>query len=231
VDWLNNVVLAGWLAWCVHSLIDFNIQVPGTVGVAVVLLLLLKTVRAERPKSGGEESPDANKENATATRVGGEFGSGVETGTIKSRLFSATAAILAAATITLSLDRWTVETNQSGFMAACGVGVMRKVDWTPPSDAEFDALLEKCVKAAPYSPFPWICAGNYFQRMREWGRSKYYFKEAVKRSPARASVHYHLFLARAALGEFEKASRSIDKAAELFPNAYARIAKEYKNAH
>ena len=253
VDWFDNVVLAGWFAWCVHALIDFNIQVPGTVGVAVVLLLLLRNKKggsseADDKATTSPAAPDGAKmiekndgqcdhtESADEPKTTARWASTPTSlfkkliaGSPASRLCLAASAILVVATMKLSLDRWTVETNQTRLMSACGMTVMRPPDWSPPSDTELDSLLNSCVKSAPYSPFPWICVGNFYQRMREWGRSEYFFKEALKRSPERASVHYHLFLAQAALGKFDKALGSIEKAARLFPNAYASIAEKYKN--
>jgi hypothetical protein len=113
-NWLNAAILTGWLAWCVHSLIDFNIQVPGTVGVGIVLLLLLDVDGGNkrglfagffrRPShilpSDSNKSDHIPEIDGTATaerevkRVGGSW------------IWLAMAFILAAGTLTISTKQW-----------------------------------------------------------------------------------------------------------------------------
>ncbi|NOY75078.1 MAG: hypothetical protein GXP32_04720 [Kiritimatiellaeota bacterium] len=222
-DWRRTAILAGWLAWCLHSLADFNIQVPGSLGIAVVLILLLdRTSEIHETEDKPSEnkidhaSSTENESDATATRSPARA------------VCLAASAILAVSAFAMSMNRWRVESNLNRLMTICGVGVLGSMRPTSPSNAEVDAALNVCVEAAPYSPFPWICAGNLAQSERDWGRSEYFFKEALKRSPERSSVYYHLFLSEAVLGKHDEALKHLEKAAELFPNAYARILRDYK---
>jgi hypothetical protein len=227
LDWFNAVVLASWIAWCVHSLIDFNIQVPGTLGVAVVLLLLLNTTRENRESAITTAESDRN---ASDTEDPEDIDDAAREVTLKStsRASLVIGVILALTTLFVSFERWRAESKFTKLMSACGMGVAGSREMTTLSNAELDFLLEECVKVAPYSPFPWICAGNFAQRERKWGKSEYFFKEALKRTPKRGSVYYHLFMAEVALGKFKEASHSLEKAADCFPNAYAPKLKEYR---
>lgn len=232
IDWFNVVVLAGWFAWCVHSLIDFNIQVPGTIGVAVVLLLLLKTDRESRDSENGQAS---EREDGAADAIEEEENpnqgdkSESKTRRSTSKVYLVVGVLLALSTLLISFERYRVEAKLTRLMSACGMSVAGSREAKNISNAELDVFLTDCVKVAPYSPFPWICAGNYAQRMGRWGKSEYFFKEALKRAPERASVYYHLFMAETALGKFKAANHSLEKAAELFPNAYGPILEKFRN--
>ena len=219
-DWRETAILAGWLGWCAHSLIDFNIQVPGTVGMATVMLLLLPLNNAD--SANPDSDSDAGEPRAKIIS---------SSNSKHSFILMSLAAILAAAAITFSLSRWNFESKQTRLMTTCGMTMMGSVEKRIPSNSEVDALLNACVQIAPRSPFPWICAGNSAQRLGEWERSRYFFKEAVKRAPERASAYYHLFLAEMALGDRKAAAENIEKAAELFPNAYAPTLKKFRSFH
>ena len=231
-DWFNAVVLASWGAWCAHSLVDFNIQVPGTIGVAVVLLLLLNTSCETRgspiPQSSEERDGTPGDTVESKDFVGEDERERGNTHLVASWAWLLLGAVLALTTLLVSYDRGKVETKFTRLMSACGMSVAGSREAIQLSGTELDVLLTDCVRTAPYSPFPWICAGNYAQRMRRWEKSEYFFKEALKHSPERASIYYHLFMSEAALGKYKAASRSLEKAAELFPNAYKPTLEKFR---
>ncbi|MEM4247779.1 MAG: O-antigen ligase family protein, partial [Candidatus Nanoarchaeia archaeon] len=42
VDIRNSAIMTGYLAWCLHGLLDINIQIAGTVATATTLLMMIK---------------------------------------------------------------------------------------------------------------------------------------------------------------------------------------------
>ena len=170
INWFNAVVLASWIAWCIHSLIDFNIQVPGTLGIAVVLLLLLNTTCDSREPliataKNNENILNTNEIRDTLNQNDTEQKSKHASTSWK---YLTIAIILALITSFISFERWRAEAKFNQLMLACGMGVAGNPEIKMLSDAQLDTLLSNCVKVAPYSPFPWICAGNFAQSKRKW---------------------------------------------------------------
>jgi tetratricopeptide (TPR) repeat protein len=98
----------------------------------------------------------------------------------------------------------------------------------PLSEKRLDAMLAKCAEIAPYSPFPILGAVNHLMATRRWAKAEFLLKKALKLSPRRSSTYYKLYVVEKHLGKRGEALRNLEKAAELFPNAYGKILDEEK---
>ncbi|MCF7790668.1 MAG: O-antigen ligase family protein [Victivallales bacterium] len=87
-------------------------------------------------------------------------------------------------------------------------------------------LLEKTVNAYPSSPTPWAVAGNFYLKQKNWVKAEKCFKNAIKRSPERASFYYKLAISQAFQKKLNVSVKNFKKAKDLFPNLYK---KRYNN--
>lgn len=204
INWLNIVIITGWLAWAVHSCVDFNIQVTGTVATAIIMLLLMDFKTAP---STSDQSVSFPKKFLI--------------------LWYSITLILAVSVIFFAFKQLKIESEFSKLSAMCNQSYS-KPDAPPPSLMEVEKQLKETIKIMPYSPFPWMIAGNYAQMRKDWARSELYYLESIKRSPQRASLYHRLFISQNFLGKKEDAKNSIKKAAELFPNCYRDQMNEYE---
>ncbi|MBN1863403.1 MAG: O-antigen ligase family protein [Victivallales bacterium] len=212
-NWLNTVLITGWCAWTMHSMVDFNIQACGTVATGIAMLLLLASPDAV----AGLAAPLGNVRNATSRQA--------------CLVWHLTSIPLGLATIGMSLQMLYAEIPYSELHTMCNQG---PAGLKAKPVADFD-IIERQIRATsrrmPYSPFPWISAGNAAQAAGEFARSEIFYAEAIKRSPERASLYHRIFVSQMHLGKREKALENLRKAAELFPNAYAEQYEKMKDSN
>ncbi len=202
-NWLNTVLIAGWCAWGIHSLLDFNIQICGTVATGIAMLLLMTS-----SDCGQETVRTLDKSPPPAPRHA-------------SLVWHLASIPVALAALALSFQMLYAEIPYSELHMMCNQGA---TGLSGKPSADFD-LIERQLRATtrrmPYSPFPWMCAGNAAQAAGEFARSEIFYAEAIKRSPERSSLYHRIFLSQMRMGKREQALENLRKAAELFPNAYA----------
>ena len=199
-------VFAGWCAWSLHNLLDVDIQIPATCATAIVLVAAALL--------------DGKDENDTPPSWMPRFLYG-----------RAALACLALTAMALPLWRLPAEAVFQRLNDLCrprpvvgaGAGVEAGA-W------EVKDVLAECSRRAPYSPFPWATAGTWAQRQGSWSLAEEFYKEAIKRSPERASYYYHLGLSQAFQGTDRAADAraSFAEAARLFPFAYGQQALREK---
>jgi O-antigen ligase/polysaccharide polymerase Wzy-like membrane protein len=204
-NWQNVVIITGWFAWALHSCVDFNIQVTGTVATGIVMLLLMDF----RVKTAPPDPKNAS--------------------TSKKLLISwyMVAIILSVPVSIIAYNQLKAQKVFSTLSAMCRQSFSQP-DSTPPTFFKIEQQLKKTDKLMPYSPFPWITAGNYAQMRKDWPRSEIYYLEAIKRSPERASLYHRLYISQGDLWKKDEAIKNLKKAAELFPNAYGKQLKKYE---
>ncbi len=210
--WLNIAIITGWCAWAIHSLADFNIQVPGTVAAAITLLLIMNS----SPKTS--ESEEEEYKAVTGMRK-------------KSFLviWYGAVPIIALFSLVFSLHQQKFEISLSSFMESCNQQPTLKNKTAMLTDSQLEILLNNCSQSAKYSPLPWISAAKYAGQQGKWAKVEMYSMEALKRSPERASIYYHLAIAQKQLGKHQASLDSFKTAAKLFPINYREIYDKEKN--
>jgi hypothetical protein len=203
VRWLNISIITGWAAWTIHSLADFNIQVPGTVATGIILLLIMNS-------STFKTSEQIDHAEKTDTYTGRRY----------LVLWYGCVPIIALITLLFSLHQLKFEIAVARFKKYANLSVTSSRNMDKVSDSQLEIMLNQAASMAQYSPIPWINAANYASLHRKWGAAEMYTLEALKRAPERATLYYKLSEAQFRLGKREEAEKNLHKAAELFPNAY-----------
>jgi len=208
---LRWLVLAGWCGWAAHSLVDFDMQVPGTVATAIALLLCVDwgVGRSGAEKTGSVDMKGTSMKWSLPIRAATLF--------------------LAATAIVVSWHRLSFDAEFAKLLDATNQRPTTARPGVPPlSEKRLDAMLAKCAEIAPYSPFPILGAVNHLMATRRWAKAEFLLKKALKLSPRRSSTYYKLYVVEKHLGKRGDALRNLEKAAELFPNAYRKILEEEK---
>jgi tetratricopeptide (TPR) repeat protein len=135
------------------------------------------------------------------------------------------ALIFAAAAIILSLNRVPGDIALQNLNRLTTPFDITSLEFTKNkfSMKEINSSLKTCTALLPYSPFPWAMAGNAARERNLWSLSEKYYKEAVSRSPKRASFYYDLALAQFRLGKIKQAMLNLKTAKNLFPHKYSSI--------
>jgi hypothetical protein len=188
----NFAIILGWLAWGFHSAADINIQIPGTVATALVMITLLKV-------------PDGSSVRA----IGKKWD-------VAWRLL---ACFIIAFTFWISYNRMNGEYLFSQEMKLCEPNYSASEKSRPPTRDQVELAVRNAADALPYSPFPWASAGTYSQATRNWAAAEIYFRKASELAPERSSFYHRLFISQMMLGKKQEALESIGKAKALFPNS------------
>ena len=191
----NALIITGWTAWGIHSLVDFNIQICGTAASAIVMLMLF-----EMPSSN-----DETREKQASGKI--KF------------IWYFLLLVLSSTTAYYSFVRLMDEAEFAALSELCDPKIKKPAS-TKASFLQIEQQLKRTTRRMPDSPFPYICAGTHAFYLGEWHRAEMYYREAVKRSPERASLYYRLAISQRQLGKFKEAELNHKRAAELFPNAY-----------
>jgi O-antigen ligase len=188
----NFAIILGWLAWGFHSIADINIQIPGTVATALVMITLLKVTDDSTARAAG-------KKLDTTWRL--------------------LVCFIIAFTFWISYNRMNGEYLFSQEMKLCEPNYSASEKKAPPTRDQIELAVRNADDAIPYSPFPWASAGTYFQSTKNWAAAENYFRKASELSPERSSFYHRLFISQMMLGKKQEALESIEKAKALFPNS------------
>ncbi len=188
----NFAIILGWLAWGFHSIADINIQIPGTVATALVMITLLKVTDASPLRAAGR------KLDATWCLL---------------------VCFIIAFTFWISYNRMNGEYLFSQEMKLCEPNYSALEKKAQPTRDQVELAVRNAADALPYSPFPWASAGTYFQSTQNWAAAENYFRKASELSPERSSFYHRLFISQMMLGKKQEALESIEKAKALFPNS------------
>ena len=208
-------LLLGWTAWSIHSLLDVNIQIPATAATGIIITALMLLPNSDTSVKCDNYIPY----------------------TISFTTWNVIALILAITVIVLSFVRIPGDIALHKINSLCSP--------LKPNTMEFSKnkvpmknithSLKITTALIPYSPFPWAIAGSAARERNIWKLSEIYYKQAVIRSPKRASFHYYLAVAQFKLGEINQAILSLKVAKDLFPykytSIYLKIREKFKDIH
>ncbi len=130
--------------------------------------------------------------------------------------------MVALLALIIAIHQIRYETALVRFSELTNMRIIRKDIRMVVSEKEFDFMLNECRSIAPYSPIFLINAANYAAQNQKWVKMEIYLQEALQKSPERASLYYKLSQAQFRLGKYPEARKNLQKAANLFPNAYQK---------
>ncbi len=208
-QWLNVAIITGWAGWAIHSLIDFNIQIPGTVATAITMLLIMNA-----SKLNGQEAEEADVD-LTRNRS-----------KLMLLLWYGIGPLIALIAVIASIHQIRYEVALVRFNESANLSVFRTNIKKTINEEQLEFMLNDCCRLAPYSPIHWMNAAKYAEQNQKWGIMEKYLKEALSKSPERASLYYRLSCAQLQLGKITSARDNFRKAVELFPNAYKKKYEE-----
>ena len=204
---LSFPLLLGLTAWSIHSILDINIQIPGTVTIAIfITALMLSPNTTNNPP----------KHNITRSYTA-------------YTIWNILALTIVLITIMLSLNRIPGEIAQQNLNRLCKPFdfMTLKLNKNKLSMNKLNRSLKICTTLLPYSPFPWATAGNAALRRGQWTLAEKYYKEAVLRSSKQAGFYYYLALAQFKMGKVKQSAGNLKKAAKLFPFKYRKIYNKF----
>ena len=202
-QWLNIAIITGWAGWAIHSLVDFNMKIPGSVATAITMLLIMNASKSNLQES--EESDVDVARNRSKLML--LFWCGI-------------GSLIAMVALIVAIHQLKYETALVRFSESANLSIIRNKQTMTITDEQLEIMLNECHRLAPYSPILWINAANYAEQMQKWNKMEMYLKMALKKSPERASLYYKLSIAQLRLGKTTEAHENLKKAAEIFPNAY-----------
>jgi len=208
----KEALLFGYTAWAVHSLLDIDFETPGSVCVAIAVAAMLLCAPAEEPK-GKSLEPKPNLK-AWLAFTAAAFGVLVGGAVFGRQLLLGDMAF-------------------AKLNSLCDFRFMTKEEIAAATPEKVLEALKACLELEPQSPFPWASASDYMLAAGRFDEGESFLREAIKRSPERASFHFKLFLllskdrARA-----KEALAALEEARRLFPNNsdYLKAEKEFKEA-
>ena len=208
VKFFNITIISGFLAWLIHSALDLNIQVPGTVATLFVMLLFLTTDKN-------------NEKNAIPQSI------------LKhSKAIKLTLVIPAIILIFSAYNRLQAEKE---FFILKELSKMQSL--TKSSDKR-KYIYEKLIKRQlmrttsimENSPYPWAEAGLSAMKAGNCKDGEKYFKNALKLSPERSLYYQNLSQCQIKNGKIKEAEKNHKKAVELFPNALLHQKRSLPNS-
>jgi len=198
-EFFNIVITSGWLAWCVHSLIDLNFQVPATVATAFIMILFLT------PPSSFKES------GKFSLKIKGQLKK-----TVKVLLL-----IFSGILIIFSYNRLISEQEFFILKELC------KIQSTPANihkrkkyHSYILTRLKRTTKQMSYSPYPWAEAGLSAMKSGHFAEGEIFLKKAIALSPERALYYENLAQCQYRTGNPQKAVKNHKKAVRCFPNYF-----------
>lgn len=192
----KSMILLGIIAWTIHSLADINLQIPGTMATAIMLIIMLTL-----PKN----APTSDMVEDKSTPLYRKFG------------WRLIAAMFAITALYGGLKLTQADYTMSQLGALC--------DYRNKTRAEFLNIqpnivmigLARCNKLVPYSPYPYRIAGQFMAARGYIKESQKLYHEALKRSPERPSIYFQLYLLSRAAGNRDDAIKYLLKAVTMFP--------------
>ena len=186
-------ILTGWCAWGIHSLLDLNIQIPGTFATAFLLLLLLPNIPLFYSKSNFS-TPQYN-------------------------LIKIIIILLSSIMVFYSYKRLKQEQALFTLQKLANFSIVPEKQKQIPFKY-IESQLQYTTQLMPNSPFPWSVAGNAANNSGHFFKAEQYFKEAIKKSPKRASFYEKLSKCQFRLKKYSESKKNHQKAITLFPYAF-----------
>jgi len=205
---MDYSLLTGYLAWVIHSLMDINIQIPGTVAMAITMTALI----IYRKKEEQKHYLNNNK--------------------YFKNYWSLLMLIICIAGLYFSVTRINGEIALQKLENTCDpvykILTVKDFHYIPPKKSTVKKLLLHSSSLLPYSPFPWASAGNYALANKHWEFAEKCYKKAILLSPDRANFYFRLAMAQYYLDKKNLAYENLEIAAKLFPYKYKKILSNFK---
>lgn len=205
---LDYALLTGYIAWTIHSLMDINIQIPGTVATAIVITALI----IYRNRGEQKHYLSYNK--------------------YYKNLWSLLMLIICAAGFYFSTIRINGEIALQKLDKTCvpiyKILTTKDYHFIQPKENKVKELLLESSSLLPYSPFPWATAGNYALANKHWVFAEDCYIKAISLSPKRANFYYRLATTQYYLDKKALAYKNLKIAAKLFPYKYKKILSNFK---
>ncbi len=204
----KEALLLGYAAWAVHSLIEINFETPGSVCIAIAVGSLILC------------APDGQKEER-------------KTPPKASLAFLAIGFLTLAGGTLFGKELLLSDMAFARLNSLCDFRFMTKEEIAAATPERVMESLKACIELSPKSPFPWAAASDYMLSTGRFDDGETFLREAIKRSPERASFHFRLFLIlsrdKARAGE---ALAELEKARSLFPynSEYLKAEQDIKEA-
>jgi len=192
-DPLQLAVLGGCVAWVAHSMVDFNLQIPGTFATFAILVAI----------ASGQEGKDDDLGDEHSGPVIRKPGLGLQA-------MSVSLAVVCFAGIwRLPGELAYQQFYQAAHMAECPFHVT-------------EALADLARRRLPLSPYPDIVLARRAAREGRLKTSESALTRSLERAPHRGSLWYALAETRAALGDIAGAGEALEKAMRWNPTDPAR---------
>ncbi len=191
-SWLQITLISGWTSWSLHSLSDFNLQIPASMSIAIILALVYLL---------SFESTSKKLKSF---------------GALKTVIFSL--IMISSLIFSYNILKQDILLGKMNALADPKYSFKK----TKPEDNYIKVRehLNICSKEIPLSPFPYIDAANFAINSNNFLFAEQCLVRAAELSPERASIFYKLSRLQFSLKKFKEAEKNYRIAKELFPHKY-----------
>lgn len=204
---LDEAMLFGFCAWAVHSLNDIDFETPGSVCIAIAFasILLCRSFRGPKPE--------------TPSPMQGRLGfSLLALTTLVGALFYGRALLVS-------------DIAYANLHTLTDFRFMSKEEIANSDPGKVMNALKTCIEVSPKSPFPWAAGADYLIATGRADDAVPMLREAIARSPERASFHYKIFLIESRdPSTLDDAMKELQAARSLFPKnpEYEKAEADFK---
>jgi tetratricopeptide (TPR) repeat protein len=200
---LELCVIIGWLAWALHSLSDIDLQVPGSVCTALIMVIII-----------GMPS-DNTKEETTVT--GSKY-------VFFKILWSGLCILIIVICVISGIRGIKGEMAYYKLQQLCRTFGKSQEEQAQVSIPQVEQARIECEKYFPWSPLPWSLTADFLASRNDFGNAEKYYLKAISLSPERASLYFRLYILQNFTEKYDEAHKNRLKAQELFP-----LNPKYKN--
>ncbi len=196
IDFIPLAIITGFLAWAMHSLCDFNLQIPSTMCYAILLVLIF-----------------LNKFNKQKQDIKNLF-------VLKNFIL-----LFAICALYLGYISTRNETAFFDFKMFCDPRFKTKQEYQNISIGTILKEFEKVHLINPKSPFIYIEVAHFAISKRQFLLAEQYIKKAIQYSPERASLYHKLGNIQTYINKNNDAKKNFEIAKKLFPFKYDNFKK------
>ncbi len=191
--WLQVTLISGWISWSLHSLSDFNLQIPASISVAIIMgMIYLFLIDRKLP---------AIKNFPLLQKI--------------------SFIIIMITTLFFANNIMNQDILLGEMKRLCDPKYKFLDETKSNNNKQIRDLLNKCSENLPLSPFPYINVANYAISKNDIEFAELCILRAIELAPEKGSLYYKLYYIQIRLGNKKDAQLNLRKAQLLFPHKYS----------
>lgn len=188
-----------WIAWAMHSMLDFDYKVPGIMAIVLFILPQIIKYSLDNSECSNEFYEHNRKKYAFITNAAVFI--------VICFTFFAAYFIYQRETALFNLQKYT-----KTFL------IKNPLNQTVHSFYDIQNAYKNALRIMPESPFTYSEMASYFLRKNSLQEAEDFAEKALERNPERPSYYYRLYKIKFLLGKHKEAQAYLSEAQKRFPN-------------